>query len=134
MPEHKEANNEVFKNHVSMLCIFSEHAIGALKGHFQLLKGIQVRIIDERSHWFATYWGVAGITLHAFAMKYETEECQAACSDNEASTGDDVLHDPFIDKGITCSLPICVACHMLIAPLMPVSIACCTLIAQLLLY
>jgi hypothetical protein len=99
MPEHKEADNEVFNNHVSMLRIRSEHAIGALKGCFQSLKGIRVRIVDERSHRFATYWGVAGITLHAFAMKCEAEERRAARSNDEASTGDDVLQDPFIDEG-----------------------------------
>ncbi|KAI0699990.1 hypothetical protein BC835DRAFT_1266994, partial [Cytidiella melzeri] len=63
-----------FNNHVSMVRIRSEHAIGFLKGRFQSLKGLRVLIRDEASHKFATYWIAACINLHAFAVQCEAEE------------------------------------------------------------
>ncbi|KAG6826089.1 hypothetical protein H0H92_001157, partial [Tricholoma furcatifolium] len=55
-PERDEAQNEEFNNHVSIICIHSEHAIGFLKGRFQSLKELHVNIKDEASHKFAMYW------------------------------------------------------------------------------
>ena len=55
MPEREQPNNEQFNNHLSMIHIRSEHAIGFLKGRFQLLKGLRIRVIDARTHKFATY-------------------------------------------------------------------------------
>ncbi|KAE9388171.1 hypothetical protein BT96DRAFT_836679, partial [Gymnopus androsaceus JB14] len=63
-----------FNNHVSMVRIRSEHAIGFLKGRFQSLKDLRVNISDEKSHKFATYWGLACILVHNFAMTCEEEE------------------------------------------------------------
>ncbi|KAI0340724.1 hypothetical protein BDW22DRAFT_1333982, partial [Trametopsis cervina] len=86
-------DNEVFNNHVSMVRIRSEHAIGFLKGWFQLMKGLRVLIRDEASHKFATYWVAACINLHAFAIQCEDEERE----DNE-DTGPD--NDEFIAAGL----------------------------------
>jgi hypothetical protein len=84
-----------FNNHVSMLRIRSEHAIGFLKGRFHSLKGLRVRILDERSHKFATYWVAACIGLHAFAMQ---------CEDEEDSQSDDLEEmDAFIAEGLSSS-------------------------------
>ncbi|KZT25916.1 hypothetical protein NEOLEDRAFT_1156052 [Neolentinus lepideus HHB14362 ss-1] len=58
----------------SAYLIWSEHAIGYLKGRFHSLKGLHVSISDEASHKFATYWVVACIGLHAFALRSEQEE------------------------------------------------------------
>ena len=71
-----------------MICIRSEHAIGFLKGRFQSLKGLHILIKDETSHKFATYWVVAAIGVHSFAMKCEKDEHGAEDSD-----------DPFIAEG-----------------------------------
>ncbi|KIK79248.1 hypothetical protein PAXRUDRAFT_84373, partial [Paxillus rubicundulus Ve08.2h10] len=73
-PEKISERNMEFNNHVSMLRIRSEHAIGFLKGRFQSLKGLLVRIVDEKSHKFATYWVAACIGLHAFAVHCENKE------------------------------------------------------------
>lgn len=94
-PERDLANNEVFNNHVSMVCIRSEHAIGFLKGRFQSLKGLRIRIKNRKSHQYATYWIAACIGLHAFAMQCKAEERAADNSDDE----DDV--DPFIAQGLS---------------------------------
>ncbi|KDQ52058.1 hypothetical protein JAAARDRAFT_91379, partial [Jaapia argillacea MUCL 33604] len=92
-PERDLPNNEVFNNHVSMVRIRSEHAIGFLKGHFQSLKSLRVNIKDETSHKFATYWVIACIAVHAYAMQCEDEERE---DDSDA-----VDADPFIAEGLS---------------------------------
>ncbi len=96
MPEREEPNNEVFNNHVSMVRIRSEHAIGFLKGRFASLKGLRIRVVDERSHKFATYWVLACVALHCFAMQCEEEERAACGADSDA-----VDEDPFIREGLS---------------------------------
>lgn len=98
MPEREQPDNEIFNNHVSMVRIRSEHAIGFLKGRFQSLKGLRIRIVDERSHKFATYWILACIAIHSFAMLCEEEERRADGEDSDA-----VDEDPFIYEGLSSS-------------------------------
>lgn len=80
---------------MSMVRIRSEHAIGFLKGRFQSLKGLRVRIKDKNSHQFATYWVAACIGIHAFAMQCEAEE---RARDNLDGDDDE---DPFIAQGLS---------------------------------
>jgi hypothetical protein len=87
-PASLEDDNETFNNHVSMLRIRSEHAIGFLKGRFHSLKHLRVNIADESSHKLATYWVSACVGIHAFAM-----ECE------EDPDSDDP--DPFIAEGLS---------------------------------
>ena len=94
-PEKELAQNEEFNNHVLMVCIRLEHAIGFLKGHFHSLKGLCVRIKDRRSHQFATHWVAACIGLHAFSMQCEARER----ADNESDN--DEMADPFIVEGLS---------------------------------
>ncbi|KDR65953.1 hypothetical protein GALMADRAFT_81317, partial [Galerina marginata CBS 339.88] len=61
-PENNCPRNTEFNNHVSILRIWSEHAIGYLKGRFQSLKGLHIQIKDETTHIIATI----GL-LHALA-------------------------------------------------------------------
>jgi hypothetical protein len=89
--------NEEFNNHVSMVRIRSEHAIGFLKGRFHSLKGLRMHIKDEKTHKFATYWVAACVGVHSFAMQCEEEE-RGPVSDDEA-----VMADPFIDEGLSSS-------------------------------
>ncbi|PIL29432.1 hypothetical protein GSI_08374 [Ganoderma sinense ZZ0214-1] len=96
MPEREEPDNEVFNNHISIVRIRSEHAIGFLKGRFQSLKGLHVRIKDARSHKFATYWILVCIALHSFAMACEEEERAERGEDSE-----EVDNDPFIQEGLS---------------------------------
>lgn len=85
--------NERFNNHLSMLRIQSEHAIGFLKGRFHSLKHLRVNIRDEATHKIATYWVSACIGIHAFALRNEEEERgEDADSDNP---------DPFIAEGLS---------------------------------
>jgi hypothetical protein len=90
MPE-----NIRFNNHVSMVRIRSEHAIGFLKGRFASLKHLRINIVDEAAHIFATYWIAACIGLHCFAMM---------CEDDENPDHDNMesgWRDPFIDEGLS---------------------------------
>ncbi|KAF9536532.1 hypothetical protein CPC08DRAFT_652079, partial [Agrocybe pediades] len=97
-PESEEPSNEVYNNHVSMVRIRSEHAIGFLKGRFQSLKGLRVAISDEDTHKYATFWIVACIGLHAFAMKCEDEE-------KAMGTGTDTSVEDFIRQGLDIQPP-----------------------------
>lgn len=94
-PFSLQAGNEEFNNHVSMVRIRSEHAIGFLKGRFHSLKSLRVLIKDQKTHQFATYWVSACVGIHAFAMQREEEE-RGVESDDEA-----VMADPFIDEGMS---------------------------------
>lgn len=93
-PERDLPDNEKFNNHVSMVRIRSEHAIGFLKGRFQSLKGLRISIKDERSHKFATYWVAACIGIHTFAMSCEAEE-----QEEDDNIGDADLD--FIEEGLS---------------------------------
>ncbi|KAF8218578.1 hypothetical protein L208DRAFT_1149788, partial [Tricholoma matsutake] len=66
--------NDAFNTQVSKLHLWSEHAIGFLKGHFHLLKNLHVNICDKNSHILATYWVAACIGLHSFAMQCEEKK------------------------------------------------------------
>ena len=95
-PESNDPDNATFNNHVSILRIRSEHAIGFLKGRFQSLKGLRVNINNKNSHKFATYWVVACIGIHAFAMKCEADDAREAGSDYDSQ-------DDFIQDGLSSS-------------------------------
>ena len=92
-PERDLPDNHFFNNHVSMVRIRSEHAIGYLKGRFQSLKGLRIQIEDEDAHKFATYWVLACVAVHNFALECEAQER----SDDSAD------EDPFIQEGLSSS-------------------------------
>src|ERR1700674_716867 len=83
-----------------MVRIRSEHAIGFLKGPFHSLKHLRLRISDEHSHKFATYWIAACIGIHAFVMQ---------CKDEEREDADSDFEDPFIAEGLSSSSDLEVA-------------------------
>lgn len=92
-PERDLPDNEIFNNHLSMVRIRSEHAIGYLKGRLHSLKGLRVNINSRAGHLFATYWITACICIHAYAMQREAEERNDdGCAD---------FDDPFIAEGLT---------------------------------
>ena len=49
-PERDLPDNEFYNNHVSMVRIRSEHAIGFLKGRFASLKHLRIHIKNKTSH------------------------------------------------------------------------------------
>ncbi|KZT63661.1 hypothetical protein DAEQUDRAFT_634792, partial [Daedalea quercina L-15889] len=63
-PDRDLPENERFNNHVSIIRVRSEHAIGFLKGRFQSLKHLRINIHNEKTHKFTTYWIKACIGLH----------------------------------------------------------------------
>jgi hypothetical protein len=73
-PERDLPQNKTFNNHLSIIRIRSEYAIGFLKGRFQSLKELRVKIRNEKTHKVATYWVAACIGIHAYAMQCEQEE------------------------------------------------------------
>lgn len=81
---------------LSRVRICSEHAIGFLKGQFSSLKDLRVHIVSEKSHKFATYWGLACIAIHNYAMTCEEKERHAQGNYNE----DYVMNDPFLQDGL----------------------------------
>ena len=82
-----------------MVQIRSEHVIGFLKGHFQLLKNLHVSIKNKKCHILATYWVAACIGIHSFAMQCEEREQQLNVSDSDLSAPE----DPFIAEGLSSS-------------------------------
>jgi DDE superfamily endonuclease len=96
-PERDLLDNTLFNNHVSMVRIRSEHAIGFLKGRFHSLKRLRVNIQNKKSHKLATYWVAACIGLHSFAMQCEDEENPDRDTTNAGTC------DPFIDEGLSSS-------------------------------
>lgn len=96
-PERNHPDNEIFNNHVSILRIRSEHAIGFLKGRFQSLKNLRVHIKDRITHVIGTYWVAACIGIHAFAVRHEAEEKHQDPDFDELADNP----DPFIDEGLT---------------------------------
>ena len=95
-PERDLPDNEVFNNHVSRVRIRSEHAIGYLKGHFHSLKNLRLKIKNKATHILATYWIVACIGVHNFAMRCEEQEQQIDRFDTDRE-------DPFIAEGLSSS-------------------------------
>src|SRR5258708_39184288 len=62
---------------VFQVCIRSEHAIGYLKGCFQLLQGLQQQINSECDHTLALAWVWACVIIHSFAACIEDSEYEA---------------------------------------------------------
>ena len=91
-PECDVPENKEFNNHISIVCIHSEHAIGYLKGQLYALKHLRLCISNEHSHKFTTYWIALCIVIHAFAM-----QCEAKEQEDE----DSEFEDPFIVEGLS---------------------------------
>ncbi|PPR03353.1 hypothetical protein CVT24_012571 [Panaeolus cyanescens] len=94
-PDSDRPDNTFFNNHVSMIRIRSEHAIGFLKGRFQSLKALRVNIVDAKSHKYATYWILACIAVHNFALRCEKIEKAHQADVSEHHHNNASLPDPF---------------------------------------
>lgn len=94
-PERDLEENAIFNNHVSMVRIRSEHAIGYLKGRFHSLKSLRIHITSRCRHIIATYWIAACVAIHSFAVQFE--QCEHAAI---ASAVDNKWVDPFIAEGL----------------------------------
>lgn len=72
-PANRTRENQTFNYHLSKIRIRCEHTIGYLKGRFQSLKELRVRIRSAEDLAFATAWINACIVLHTFCMDQELE-------------------------------------------------------------
>ncbi|KAJ3499981.1 hypothetical protein NMY22_g19418 [Coprinellus aureogranulatus] len=70
-PEKDEEHNARFNYHVSAVRIRSEHAVGYLKGRFPSLRGLRLRIDNKKHVQFVTFWIIACMAIHNFAMQHE---------------------------------------------------------------
>ena len=70
-PEKDEDNNNTFNYYVSRVRVHSEHCVGFLKGRWQSLRGLRVRINQSNHLQYASLWITTCVLLHAFAMEHE---------------------------------------------------------------
>jgi DDE superfamily endonuclease len=83
IPVHKEPaslipRNAVFDRYVSRLRVRSEHAMGALKGRFQCLRGLRLQINSKSDHVAACRWVTITIILHNIIVDLEGNKSAAA--------------------------------------------------------
>jgi hypothetical protein len=76
IPVHKkpaalEPNRAKFDGAVAHLRVRSEHCMGALKGRWQCLRGLQVSINSKRDHILACRWITVAIILHNIVISQE---------------------------------------------------------------
>jgi hypothetical protein len=72
-PEKNTQENTTFNYYVSNIRIRSEHCIGFLKGRFQSLRDLHIRINTEKNMKFAALWVTTCIAVHSFAMDHEDD-------------------------------------------------------------
>lgn len=70
---NRTKENRDFNYALSRVQIRSEHVIRYLKGQFQSLKELQVRINNRKDMRFASCWIQVCIILHAFVIDHELE-------------------------------------------------------------
>ncbi|KIK75198.1 hypothetical protein PAXRUDRAFT_173491 [Paxillus rubicundulus Ve08.2h10] len=85
-PEKDTEENTTYNYYVSKVCICSEHAIGYLKGTWQSLRGLCVRLDSEDHIQYATLCIITCIHLHSFALGHQT--------------GINISSDHFFQKGL----------------------------------
>ena len=83
IPVHKEPlslipRNTIFDRYVSRLRVRSEHAMGALKGRFQCLRGLRIHINSKSDHVEACHWVTIAIILHNIVVELEDNKSVAA--------------------------------------------------------
>jgi len=76
IPVHKKPAslnpvNTFFDMLVAHLHVWSEHCMGALKGHFQSLCGLQISINSKKEHYLACHWITIAIILHNLVIDVE---------------------------------------------------------------
>ncbi|ESK80867.1 hypothetical protein Moror_9164 [Moniliophthora roreri MCA 2997] len=70
-PEKDTPENTKYNYHVSNVRIQSEHCVGFIKGQFSSLHGLRLRIDNDQTKQFASYWVHTCIVLHSFCMLHE---------------------------------------------------------------
>ena len=70
-PESDLDKNSTFNYHVSKIRICSEHAMGYLKGTWESLRGLRVRLDNEVHVQYASLWIITCLHLHAFTLGHQ---------------------------------------------------------------
>jgi hypothetical protein len=70
-PASDDPANTLFNKFVANLRVQSEHCMGALKGRFQCLQGLQISINSKQDHHFACQWIMIAIILHNLVIDVE---------------------------------------------------------------
>lgn len=83
MPVHKKPAADIYENTkydkaVAHIRIRSEHCMGALKGHWQCLRGLQAEINGDKDHVKACQWITICIILHNLIIDVEGSASAAA--------------------------------------------------------
>jgi hypothetical protein len=73
-PEKDTPDNTLFNYHLSAVRIRSEHCMGFLKGRWSSLRGLRVKMNNEKGLQLASLWITACIHLHTFAMDHEDKQ------------------------------------------------------------
>ena len=68
--------NALFDKVVTGLHVHSEHCIGALKGRFQCLCGLQVHVNSNNNHYKACKWISVAIILHNIVVNVERNQSE----------------------------------------------------------
>jgi DDE superfamily endonuclease len=88
------------KLHCLQVRIQAEHAIGLLKGTFQLLKKIRIQLLDTRCHMIITMWARVCIILHNLIIRIEGDNFDKRWRDSVVRRGLDLEHaDTDSDEG-----------------------------------
>lgn len=79
IPVHKkpaslDPKNALFDKTVAHLRVRSEHCMGALKGRFQCLRGLRVKINSNTDHGNACMWISVAVILHNMVIDMEGNE------------------------------------------------------------
>ncbi|KIK78549.1 hypothetical protein PAXRUDRAFT_163710 [Paxillus rubicundulus Ve08.2h10] len=85
-PEKDLEENTTYNYHVSKICICSEHTIGYLKGTWQSLRGLCVRLDKDDHIQYACLWIITCIHLHSFVLGHHK--------------GINISRDTFFRKGL----------------------------------
>ena len=98
IPVHKEPasfqpHNKIFDKAVSHLHVRSEHCMGALKTHFQCLRGPHIKIRSKQDHAEACHWITIAIILHNFIIDIEGLEGTQDILGRDAGGSEDSEND-----------------------------------------
>lgn len=85
--------NRTFNTRLSNIRIDIEHAFGILKGRWQSLSGLRVRISNHKRYQFAVQWIVACTVLHNILIQEgdEWEEEEGWWTEEEIQEHDEIL-------------------------------------------
>ena len=80
------------KSQYLQICIHVEHTVGMLKGTFQLLKEIQIQLVNTKHHMIIIMWVCICIMLHNLIIHIEGDNFDEKWRESLVRTGRDLEH------------------------------------------